>query len=103
MNKMMEQIDLIKKWHHDRNLIDGSNDRSQVTKLKEELYELETSVVKGESPIDDIGDMLVVLINIAERNELNLLQCMEHAYEEIKDRGGIMVDGIFIKEQDIQE
>lgn len=103
MNKMESMVDLIRDWHYDRNLIEGSTDKAQLVKLKEEMYELEMSVRDGKSPIDDIGDMIVVLINIAERNQLSILECLEYAYSEIKDRKGIMVDGIFVKQQDIQE
>ena len=45
--------------------------------------------------------MIVVLINIAERNGLTLNQCMTQAWDDIKDRKGKMVDGVFIKESDI--
>ena len=45
--------------------------------------------------------MIVVLINIAERNGLTLEDCMQRAWEDIKDRKGKMIDGIFIKEGDM--
>jgi len=41
----------------------------------------------------------VVLINIAIRNGLTIDRCLEVAYNDIKDRKGRMVDGIFIKEE----
>ena len=44
--------------------------------------------------------MIVVLINIAERNNLTLEECLESAWQDIKDRKGKMIDGIFIKEGD---
>lgn len=93
-------IEMIANWHHDRNLIDGSTDKDQCLKLMQEVGELSDSLCKGQSPIDDIGDIIVVLINIAERNRLSLQQCIEHAYNDIKDRKGVMRDGIFIKEED---
>ena len=57
------------KWHRDRNLIK-----------------------------DDIGDMLVVMINICERNNVTILDCLTTAHNDIKHRKGRMVDGIFVKE-----
>ena len=47
---------------------------------------------------DDIGDCLVILINIAARNKTNLQECLEVAYNDIKDRKGRMIDGIFVKD-----
>ena len=43
---------------------------------------------------------MVVLINIAERNQINLTECLKVAYNDIKDRKGKMVDGVFVKEAD---
>lgn len=98
---MKQLIENVKSWHYDRNLIYGSTDKDQVLKLAQELGELSDSVCKSRSVVDDLGDMLVVMINIAERNGVNLEQCLEHAWNEIKDRRGRMVDGIFVKEEDI--
>lgn len=96
---MFERIEtLVQLWHRDRNLIAGSTDKAQFTKLQEEVEELNQSITDGTSLIDDIGDILVVLVNIAERNELTLTGCMEHAYNDIKLRRGKMVDGVFVKE-----
>lgn len=115
MNKLIEQV---KQWHHDRNLIDGSTDLAQFSKLMEETLELHESMVRELSDKhnyyydgtlrqpngyvdrkkDDIGDIMVVLINIAERNGLTLEQCLKHAYNDIKDRKGRIIDGLFMKE-----
>jgi hypothetical protein len=43
---------------------------------------------------------MVVLINIMERNNISLEECLEVAYNDIKDRKGKMVDGVFVKEGD---
>ena len=76
---MEELTKLIIKWHHDRNLIEGSSDKDQVLKLMQELGELSDSVCKGK----DVKE-----------------ECLETAYNDIKDRKGRMVDGIFVKEGD---
>jgi len=41
-----------------------------------------------------------VLINIMERNNWHITDCLEVAWTDIKDRKGKMVDGIFVKESD---
>lgn len=90
----------IKDWHHARNLIHGSNDAAQYGKLHEEMGELYEGIRKqDEAEISDaIGDMVVVLTNIAERHGLTVQECIEGAWHEIKDRKGRMIDGIFVKE-----
>ena len=98
---MDDLIDKVIQWHRDRNLIEGSTDVAQHTKLVEEVKELETNILLSQPVIDDIGDCLVVLINIAERNNLSLFYCLSHAYEDIKDRKGKMVDGVFVKERPV--
>ena len=91
----------IAKWHHERNLIKGATDKDQFCKLIQEAGELSDNICKGKDIADDIGDMIVVLINIAERNGITLEDCMQRAWEDIKDRKGKMIDGIFIKEGDM--
>jgi NTP pyrophosphatase (non-canonical NTP hydrolase) len=92
-------ICLIKQWHKDRNLIDGSTDKAQFIKLVEEVGELQDNIMNNGDIKDDIGDMMVVMINLCERNNLTILECLEQAYNDIKDRKGKMVDGIFVKEE----
>ena len=95
----MELVKLIEQWHEDRNLIAGSTDKDQVLKLVQELGELSDSVCKEKDMRDDLGDMLVVTINIMKRNNITIEECLQKAYDDIKDRKGRMVDGIFVKEE----
>ena len=62
------QVYKVKQWHIERNLIKGSTDQAQYVKLIEEAGELAGNIARGKDVRDDIGDMLVVLINIATRN-----------------------------------
>ena len=92
--------DLISQWHKDRNLIEGSTDKDQYLKLIQEAGELSDNICKGKDIKDDIGDMMVVLINIMVRNNLTINKCLAKAYEDIKDRKGKMIDGVFVKDGD---
>ena len=94
-----ELVGNIEQWHYDRNLIDGSTDQAQYVKLIEEAGELAGNIARKRDVSDDIGDMIVVLINIAARNNLTLKDCLVRAWDDIKDRKGRMVDGVFIKEE----
>ena len=98
--KNLNHEQLIGQWHRDRNLIDGSTDKDQYMKLIQEAGELSDSLCKGKDIKDDIGDIMVVLINIMVRNNLTMQDCLAVAYEDIKDRKGKMIDGIFVKEGD---
>jgi len=98
---MSEYVNKIIQWHHDRNLIDGSTDKDQYMKLVQEMGELSDNICKGKDISDDCGDIMVVLLNIIERNGLSMEQCLEVAYNDIKDRKGKMIDGVFVKEADL--
>jgi NTP pyrophosphatase (non-canonical NTP hydrolase) len=97
---IVDYLEMIKEWHHDRNLIHGATDKDQVCKLIQEVGELSDNVCKGRDIRDDIGDCIVVLVNIAERHGVSITECCEMAYSDIKDRKGKMIDGIFVKESD---
>ena len=97
----LELEQAIGQWHRDRNLIDGANDKDQFCKLIQEAGELSDNICKGKDIKDDIGDMIVVLINIMVRNNITMTECMQVAYDDIKDRRGKMIDGIFVKEGDL--
>ena len=100
-NRLSYLYNQIADWHHARNLIEGSTDKDQVLKLIQEVGELSDSICKQKDIYDDIGDIMVVLINILERREIELVDCLAVAYNDIKDRKGKMIDGIFVKEADL--
>lgn len=97
-------IQAITEWAQARNLIQGSDSFRQLAKLTEEMGELAGGIAKQNQTLiaDSIGDCLVVLTIIATQQGLDLNQCLQSAYEEIKDRKGRMIDGIFVKEADLQ-
>jgi len=105
MNEQKSITDLIRcisSWHCDRNLIHGSDDKTQCLKLGSEFGELCDDIAKGRDIRDDLGDMLVVMINIMDRNEITFIECLERAYNDIKDRKGKMINGTFVKQEDLQ-
>lgn len=93
----------IKQWGEDRGITDGDPSR-QLNKLTEELGELAEGFNKGnkEQVEDSLGDMFVVITLFAEQNGLNIIDCIELAYDTIKDREGKNVDGIFVKKEDLE-
>jgi NTP pyrophosphatase (non-canonical NTP hydrolase) len=97
----MNEFNLIRAWATDRNLIKGSDPKSQMLKLFEEGGELAAAIARSNSGgiVDAIGDMVVVLTILAAQLNITIETCVQIAYAEIKDRKGIMRDGVFIKEE----
>ena len=96
----MEHFDWIRGWAEQRNLVDGSDPKSQFLKLIEEVGELSRGIGKDNLPeiIDAIGDTIVVLTIIAQQYDLAVEECIDAAWHQIKDRKGKMVNGVFVKE-----
>jgi hypothetical protein len=119
----------VTEWAQDRNLINGSTPQVQYKKFLEESIELFATLnpeltpcqivteleqmihdlyfdgrikqaPKGKTVKDDVGDCIVVLDIIAEQEGLLIGDCLGHAYDDIKDRTGKMIDGVFVKEAD---
>ena len=88
-------------WSKARNIIKGSTLKDQFCKLMQETGELSENICKGKCIKDDIGDCMVVLNNLALQSGTTLAECMEIAYNDIKNRKGEMRDGVFIKEADL--
>lgn len=92
--------DKIEAWARERNLIEGGCPKSQMLKCVSEVGELADSVNKQADVRDGIGDVAVTLVIIAAQHGTSLQECLAVAYDEIKDRKGIVLDGVFIKESD---
>lgn len=97
---MSSTFDKIRQWAVDRNLIEGATTSSQYQKLCEEVGELGRGLIEDNADLtlDSIGDVVVVLTIMAAQLNTTVEQCVDAAYEEIKDRKGKMVNGIFVKE-----
>ena len=98
-----EITELIKKWGEERNL-DKADPKAQMVKVMEELGELANGINKGrkEQIIDSIGDIYVVLVILCMQLGLDINDYIKVAYNEIKDRKGKMVNGTFVKEEDLE-
>ena len=94
------QFDLIRTWANDRGLYDGGDPKTQALKLVEEVGETCRAILKEDAPemIDGIGDCVVVLTNLAELIGTPIEECIDRAYDEIKNRKGKMVNGTYKKD-----
>jgi len=90
---------LIRDWAQDRGIYDKGNSHTQYVKLMEEAGELAAALLnKDKYEIKDaIGDMVVVLTNLAVLEGMQIENCIESAYNEIANRTGVMLNGTFVK------
>jgi NTP pyrophosphatase (non-canonical NTP hydrolase) len=92
--------DLIRKWADERGIYRNGDAKTQFVKLQEEAGELARAILKNdrEELIDSIGDMMVVLTNLAALEGLKVEDCVVSAYQVIEKRTGKMVNGSFVKD-----
>lgn len=116
----VEQLEtLVIDWAEERNIVPDTSiegcmgrmyssdedikkfQQAQFVKLQEEVNELKEAIDtdNNEEFIDAIGDIMVCLTMQANIIDEGLTQCFAHAYAQIKDRKGKMVDGVFVKEE----
>lgn len=95
-------IEKVLKWSYDRRIIQESTAKDQFLKASSEMGELADAILKGDrqGAVDGFGDALVCLINAAEIMKIPLEEALEHAYNEIKDRKGVMFNHCFVKKTD---
>ena len=94
------RFDLIRKWATERGIYDKGNLHTQYVKLQEEAGELAKALLEENmlEIVDAIGDIVVVLTNLAELNGVHIEDCIDAAYKEIANRKGKMENGTFVKE-----
>ena len=89
------------RWSEARKIIPNSTPQAQLLKALSEMGELADATLKGnrKDAMDGVGDVLVCLINYCALQDFNLVDCLEMAYDQIKDRKGTLLpNGVFVKE-----
>jgi NTP pyrophosphatase (non-canonical NTP hydrolase) len=94
------RFDKIRDWANERGLYSGGDTKTQTLKLMEEAGEICRAVLKvdKQATMDGIGDCVVVLTNLAELAGTSIEDCIDLAYNEIKNRTGKMSNGTFKKD-----
>ncbi len=95
-----DRFDLIRNWAATRGLYDSGNSHTQYVKLQEEAGELAKALLQNDEHeiVDAIGDMVVVLTNLAHLKGYPIEYCIDEAYKVIAARTGKMINGTFVKD-----
>ena len=100
-NNMIALTNSIKRWVKDRE-IDKAHPQVQFVKLTEEFGEIAEGLTKKDKQLvaDGVGYAYITLVALCATLDLEIDECIYHAYKEIENRKGEMVDGVFIKEEE---
>lgn len=106
-NTLSGLIIKINDWADERNL-KQADPKIQWMRITEEVGEIRDVLLKptkftepNAALKDAIGDTLVTIIVLAHQLDLDVTECLSIAYDEIKNRKGKMVNGTFVKEEDL--
>ncbi|MCG1061105.1 MazG-like family protein [Staphylococcus epidermidis] len=99
INQLVKQVE---QWSINKNLHNGNSDR-QALKFYEEAGEVAAALSRNDKEAlkDGIGDTIVTLIILAQQQGWSLEECLQYAYDEIKNRKGKMINGTFVKDEDL--
>ena len=89
------------QWAEARKIIPNSTPETQLLKAMSELGELADATIKKDRDevVDAVGDVMVCLVNYCALQDINLVSCMEIAYDTIKNRTGtLLTNGVFVKD-----
>jgi NTP pyrophosphatase (non-canonical NTP hydrolase) len=91
----------IREWANERGLYEEGDIKTQFIKMQEEAGELARAIIKADEPeiVDAIGDIVVVLTNLAHLAGHNIEDCIASAYDVISKRKGSMINGSFVKNE----
>ena len=89
------------EWAFDKGIVEKENAPKQMLKVLEEVGETAGALLKGneEGIKDGIGDSFVTLIILSRQLGLTPEECLEAAWNEIKDRKGKTQGGVFVKNE----
>jgi len=87
-------------WAEQKGIFKNGDPYAQAMKTVEEVSELCHAItINDKAEIKDaLGDIMVALLIQAQMQDMNLEECLESAYNVIKNRTGKMVDGQFVKD-----
>lgn len=96
-------IESVEQWAKNKGL-DKADSSKQMLKVVEEVGEVAAALARNDQDDlrDGIGDVVVTLIILALQSDMDIYECLNIAYDEIKGRTGKMVNGVFVKSSDLK-
>jgi NTP pyrophosphatase (non-canonical NTP hydrolase) len=93
----------VETWAEEKGILSKATPMAQALKTLEETTELCTAINSNDRAeiIDAMGDIMVTLIIQAKMQGLKLEECLESAYNVISKRTGKMVNGVFVKDIEV--
>lgn len=90
----------VELWAKEKGILEKATPLKQALKTQEEVLELQNAIVDDdrEEIQDALGDILVTIIIQAKMQGLDLLDCLQSAYDVISKRTGTMKNGQFVKD-----
>lgn len=94
----------VEDWANDKDLIKFENRFKQFEKVVEEVFELKEEIIQDnlDNMELEMGDCLVTLIILSKQLGIDIVDCLEQAYNKIKYRRGKTIGGKFVKEEDLK-
>jgi len=115
INKFRDLKELIEVWASEKGILDKATPLTQHGKTEEEVNELGISLIAQKNGLktftidgkevnteheikDAIGDIMVTLIIQSKMQNIEIIDCLQLAYNTISKRTGKMIDGTFVKD-----
>ena len=104
---MQELIEKVEQWAIDKGIDTADSWKPQFNKIVEEVgefkkeLEISSAYENYEEEMVEMGDIMVTLIIMTQQRGYDLYDCLAMAYAKIKDRKGEVIDGTFVKAEDI--
>jgi len=111
---MKDLVNDVVKWADSKGILEKATLKSQFSKMKEEVEEVEECIDMLNSDetvhptiiehwdnelVLEIGDVMVTAIILAELSGNSAEDCLRRAYEKISQRTGKMINGTFVKDR----
>lgn len=101
----------VEEWANSKDLLHKENSEKQFMKFIEEVFEFkfEMDFISQKSDCKEptldlkleLGDVMVTLIILSKQLDIDIVECLQLAYEKISKRRGVTKNGIFYKEEDL--